>query len=978
VVEDPSGTIWIQTYRDAWLDGFDGYGTGLSLGGVTCLSRLRGGIVTTLGPEDGVPQNGQPGILVDRSGNLWMGTESSIARFDGNQWHEVAPPTELPLATAMPKLEARDGGIWITAGNGFAFRYLDGSWIKYQVISGAGAAARVMDIVESGDGAIYFCSSGNSGTGRAGITRLENGQLIDRTPPNYPPTMIYLRMTSDAHGDIWAGAQGHYARFNGLRWRLYSLDPLPFLVDGWPPRPIRFDRDGALWIGDEGRCVRWDRSEIVMNPAPYYTQGSIDNTVEDHRGDFWFATYRDGVVRQVADTLWQRFSRAEGLYAVGINDMTADSSGNLWLMHGNGVSKYDGATWSAMGSPDPDWANSIKCAVDRDGGLWIGGYGGVRRLHGGAWTRYMYDAGFPLAYVGWITPDRSGNIWVGDGDVNVARFDGTSWQAYTFDAYVWSVYEDRAGNWWFGTYRGARRFDGTSWTTYTTADGLADDRVTRVLEDRMGRLWFSTAAGVSMFDGATWRTFGPNERYPAENCYGQLVDHSGTLWFSTDRIWYRVDPDYVPPRTRFALKPPIVTGSGDLSATVVAAYEELDGIEFSFRFDGGAWSEWTPNGSWSISGVPDGTHVLEARTRDFSGNIDPDPARAELVVDATPPSPVIVHPPFGVPVRGIVEVIGTTADTRFLRSRLEVKPSAAASWANGAIVSDPSSPELAGTIGFWDTRTLPDGSYDLRLTATDSLGLVGTAITTVVVDNHAPFFDETAPAKVTAAAGGDVFTTNAETHLYFPPHAFGQDAVVMVAAVDPGSVPATLPGGAAKVLDGYELAWTGDLRKPARFTLSYAGASLPPGTLALYHSPDGSAWERLGGTVDEKDPTISLAVSAPGRYALYADDGLGAGTASLSAIAFTPRVFAPTGTFADRQVGISFRLGKPAPVTVKVFSKSGRLIREVASGVPLQAGENLISWDGVDRNGGYVVDGVYLVTVEALGQIQTKTLAVVK
>ena len=68
----------------------------------------------------------------------------------------------------------------------------------------------------------------------------------------------------------------------------------------------------------------------------------------------------------------------------------------------------------------------------------------------------------------------------------------------------------------------------------------------------------------------------------------------------------------------------------------------------------------------------------------------------------------------------------------------------------------------------------------------------------------------------------------------------------------------------------------------------------------------------------------------------------------------------------------------PAPVTVKVFSRSGRLIREVVAGQELGAGANLIAWDGTDRNGGYVADGMYFVTVEALGQTQTKGLAVVK
>jgi flagellar hook assembly protein FlgD len=42
------------------------------------------------------------------------------------------------------------------------------------------------------------------------------------------------------------------------------------------------------------------------------------------------------------------------------------------------------------------------------------------------------------------------------------------------------------------------------------------------------------------------------------------------------------------------------------------------------------------------------------------------------------------------------------------------------------------------------------------------------------------------------------------------------------------------------------------------------------------------------------------------------------------------------------------------------------------------AGANLVRWDGRDRSGAYVADGIYLVTVEALGETRRNTLAVVK
>jgi hypothetical protein len=401
-------------------------------------------------------------------------------------------------------------------------------------------------------------------------------------------------------------------------------------------------------------------------------------------------------------------------------------------------------------------------------------------------------------------------------------------------------------------------------------------------------------------------------------------------------------------------------------------------MEFSARFDGGAWSSWESANTWSRRGVSDGQHVLEVLARDYAGNISRWPAVSRFEVDATPAAPVVTAPVFGQPVRGAVAVRGTVSDPRFTLYRLEYRAAEAASWDDAVLVLESTTPVDDGSLGTWNTSSLADGGYDLRLSVTDSLGLVGSVTVAVVVDNHAPYFDQTAPATISASAGGDVYTTNAETHLYFPPHGFEQDVVVTVTEAAPGSVPASLPSGGTKVLDGWVLAWDGALKKAARFTMSFAGASLPAGAPALYRSADGAGWERLGGTVEPDRTSISLAVSLPGRYALFVDGGAEDSSASLSSIGFTPRVFSPRGSFADRRVGISFRLGRAAPVTVKVFSMSGRLIREVVAGQSFQAGDNLIHWDGTDRDGSSVLDGVYVVTVESLGQTLKGTLAVVK
>ena len=89
-------------------------------------------------------------------------------------------------------------------------------------------------------------------------------------------------------------------------------------------------------------------------------------------------------------------------------------------------------------------------------------------------------------------------------------------------------------------------------------------------------------------------------------------------------------------------------------------------------------------------------------------------------------------------------------------------------------------------------------------------------------------------------------------------------------------------------------------------------------------------------------------------------------------------MFSPRGHVANEEAAISFTLGRPGPVTVRIYNRAGRLVREVASGQPMNAGANLVRWDGRDSDANLVQAGVYLVVVEALGKKEVKTLAVAR
>ena len=994
ILEDNSGTYWVPT--SSGVSRYDG----------KTWSRF------TAFPNG---QHGARVIFQDHLGRFWCEGNVGVLRFDGTSW------TDFDIGIAFNNyvttiIEDHAGNIWVgTTGSG-VHRYDGASWVSYGTADGLGSNA-IRGIAEDHSGNIWTASWD------AGVSRFD-GTTWSRYSEPALASFSVNGIAVDHSNNIWFATARGLTRFDGSTWRNFTIaDGLPVNYVG----SVAEDRFGNIWAGTTGGVGRFDGTRWqAYGIADGIPQGAILDIASDHLGNVWFCINGGGVVR-FDGVEWKNYPVDFGRGIDAVSSSLEDSAGNLWFgTNYTGLRFYDGRTWGTIETSSGLPSNQTRGIVEGpDGRIWVATHAGASVREGYYWRTITTPYGTASNDLLSIGADRAGNIWFGGISGELTRFDGTAFQSFPrFTGYdhnqVYTIAEDDSGDVLFGTewglyrydggvlarygplYRGpfdifknpsgtlwfagseltATRFDGVNWTSFRPAtSGQAQYSAYGIAEGGDGTVWLSTfGLGLAMLKGTDWRFFSRADGLANNNTQTVLVDRAGAVWVGCLNGITRYAPDRVAPRTIVTGRPAPLTTARDVLVSFVAAFAETRGIEFSTRFDGQAWSAWGPASSWSASGLADGPHTLEIHSRDHSLNVEAAPVTVAFEVDGTPPAPVLASPTFGQVVRGLVPIIGSSADARLVQRRVAVRPAGATSWdaPPATTLMASSVPVVNGTLATWDTSHSPDGAYDIQVSETDSLGLVGTDVASVIVDNDSPYADQTAPAKVTAAGGGDVFTTNAETHLYFPPHAFAQDAIVMVAALDGTSVPSSLPSGGVKVLDGYELTWAGALRKAARFTMSYAGAALPTGALALYRSADGTNWERLGGTVDANQSSISLAVSLPGRYALFADNGLGVGTASLSAIAFTPRVFSPTGGFADRQLGISFRLGRPAPVTVKVFSASGRFIREVAAGLQLNAGENLIRWDGTDRNGGYVVDGVYFVTVEALGHTETKTLAIVR
>ena len=489
---------------------------------------------------------------------------------------------------------------------------------------------------------------------------------------------------------------------------------------------------------------------------------------------------------------------------------------------------------------------------------------------------------------------------------------------------------------------------------------------------------------MARYNGDVWRksTF-QGDGLVSNSILSIVEDGQGHLWFVGSKGATEHEPDRAAPQTIILSAPESLIPVSRVGFVFGAAYKESADLEFSTALDDTSFSCaneaqsscWSPRVSFSREDIPDGRHTFSVRARDWAHDVDPTSAVFHFEVDATPPDAQLSSLSFGQPVRGTIDLVGMADDARFKNYRVEVRPSGLASWSGSAVTLLDSSEVRVGNgrVASWNTLGFAEGLYDVRLAVRDTLGLLGVSQTTVQVDNIAPFADVTSPRRI-PAAGGDVYSRLGEVHVFFPPGALvAGDSVIIVPADT-----ATMAG--SRVTGAFSIAWQGELSKPAtlEFVPGDSITTLSSGPIAIRRLADDGSWTLVGGTRDPANGHVSAPLRAPGTYALVRDVATTIAGPSLSNLSMSPRALSLSGGFGSAAgIAIGFTLAQPGRATLRVYNRAGHFVRELANGMTLNAGANLVRWDGRDRDGNRVREGLYLVSVEALGQVQTRTVAVV-
>jgi ligand-binding sensor domain-containing protein len=215
--------------------------------------------------------------------------------------------------------------------------------------------------------------------------------------------------------------------------------------------------------------------------------------------------------------------------------VTAD--GTVWAGTTEGVSRFDGASWTTYLPGDRAW----EIAVAPDGALWFANDGAGLRSYvpaDDAWTTYPVSDSPTGPGVKTVAVDPQGQAWVYMGYDQVYRFDGQEWHS-TYDAsgqWVCDIAFEVHGTPWIGTCDGYHArgaglvtLEDGEWRHVGREHGLASDTVRAVAIGPNGQIAAGTDNGLSLYRDGAWHTL---RHGPARNRITTLaVTPDGVAWF---------------------------------------------------------------------------------------------------------------------------------------------------------------------------------------------------------------------------------------------------------------------------------------------------------------------------------------------------------------------------------------------------------------------------------------------------------------
>jgi len=408
-------------------------------------------------------------IIEDSKGNIWFSSNMGICKYDGKSFKYFTGKEGI-YSNPFDIMEDRQGNIWFCYTYSVGVMCYDGKKFTTYTDKDGLAGNMLKCIFEDREGNIWFghdagrgltkytpqgmkiygIEDGLAGNNVSSISEDKNGNLwiaMDRGLCMYDGKAFtqpfrdsrwslgpIWHIMSDSKGNLWFTTSYDFSsneyvpqneqgiiKYDGKSFRHFTT------ADGLSINQISCaieDRNGNIWMttgnGKYGRgIIKYDgKSFISFTTADELTNDDTTYLDEDLQGNIWIGTWGGGVSKYDGKK-FTNFREVDGLVNNYVYSVFADSKGRIWIGTMNGLSTYDGKSFTTI----PQLSNRfiLRVIEDRSGYLWFGTNDGVFKTDGKVFTQITTADGIPNSVVNCICEDKNGDIWVGTRQ-GIARY----------------------------------------------------------------------------------------------------------------------------------------------------------------------------------------------------------------------------------------------------------------------------------------------------------------------------------------------------------------------------------------------------------------------------------------------------------------------------------------------------------------------------------------------------------------------------
>ena len=475
-------------------------------------------------------------VLVDKTGNLWFGTNGGgVSKYDGRTFLHFTEKNGLSNNKVLTIFQDHLANIWFGTEGGGVCCYNGENFLWITTKEGLGNNT-VLSVYEDKDGKMWFGTNGN------GVYCYDGKSLTAYTDKEGLNNNDVRCILQDKKGNMWFGTTGSGAcKYDGksFTWFDESAGLNSTIIHA-----MYEDKTGVIYFATEDGGVNiYDGKTVQYITAKRgLSSNCIVSLCEDKAGNLWIGTYDSGLCKYDGNEITV-FSTKQGLTDNYILSIAQDSSGGLWLgTKGGGVCRFNSGSFKHYTQKEGIGSNSVRSIIeDKKGNLWLGTYGdGAIYYNGNSFNHFTDKEGLPSNRIMASVVDGD-NIWFGTEQNGAVRFNGKTFENFTQDQglcnnNILSMCKDKEGKVWFGTNEGGVCcYDGKQFITIIDEEGLSDGIITSIIEDKTGNIWFGTdGSGVCCYDGKFLKWYTEKTGLCSNVIKCMFEDNKGNIWFGSD------------------------------------------------------------------------------------------------------------------------------------------------------------------------------------------------------------------------------------------------------------------------------------------------------------------------------------------------------------------------------------------------------------------------------------------------------------